>query len=157
MTTRHLLPHGLSLAMALPLAMLIATAALPAAAQNAPLRDPMVPPLSIARPAANPGVLDAASEPPPAPQQLLTVNGKRYVVDGRRRLGVGDALGGTRIERITDSAVWVRDGNTVTRLPFYGSVTKRTVVDAPPTVATQPHRRTSSLSPSPTLTRGESP
>ena len=158
MTTRHLLPHGLALAVALPLAVILAAAALPATAQNAPpLRDPMVPPLSIARPAANPGVLDAAPEPPPTPQQLLTVNGKRYVVDGRRRLGVGDALGGTRIERITDSAVWVRDGNTVTRLPFYGSVTKRTVVDAPPALATQPHRRTSSLSPSPTLTRGESP
>lgn len=153
MTTRHPLPPGLTLAAALAF---VATA-LPAAAQNAPLRDPMVPPLSIARPAANPGVLDAAPEPPPTPQQLLTVNGKRYVVDGRRRLGVGDALGGTRIERITDSAVWVRDGNTVTRLPFYGSVTKRTVVDAPPALATQPHRRTSSLSPSPTLTRGESP
>lgn len=153
MTTRHPLLPGLTLAAALAF---VATA-LPAAAQNAPLRDPMVPPLSIARPAANPGVLDAAPEPPPTPQQLLTVNGKRYVVDGRRRLGVGDALGGTRIERITDSAVWVRDGNTVTRLPFYGSVTKRTVVDAPPALATQPHRRTSSLSPSPTLTRGESP
>lgn len=154
MTTRNSLPPGLTLAVALALV----AAALPAAAQNASaLRDPMVPPLSIARPAANPGVLDAAPEPPPTPQQLLTVNGKRYVVDGRRRLGVGDALGGTRIERITDSAVWVRDGNTVTRLPFYGSVTKRTVVDAPPAVATQPHRGTSSLSPSPTLTRGESP
>lgn len=158
MTIRHLLPQGLALAVALPLAAILTTAALPAAAQNAPaLRDPMVPPLSIARPAANPGVLDAAPEPPPTPQQLLTVNGKRYVVDGRRRLGVGDALGGTRIERITDSAIWVRDGRTVTRLPFYGSVTKRTVVDTPPAAAPVPPRRSTSISPSPTLTRGELP
>ncbi|MBY0468895.1 MAG: hypothetical protein K2Q07_07950 [Burkholderiaceae bacterium] len=154
MNTRCRRPHGLAWAAALGLAVTV----LPAVAQNAPaLRDPMVPPLSIARPAANPGVLDATTEPPPTPQQLLTVDGKRYVVDGRRRLGVGDALGGTRIERITDSAVWVRDGHTVTRLPFYGGVTKRIVVDAPPAAATLPHRRTSSLSPSPTLTKGELP
>ena len=153
MTKHHTLLQGSAMAAAVTF---VATV-MPAAAQSAPsLRDPMVPPLSIARPAANPGAFDVAPEPPPAPQQLLTVNGKRYVVDGRRRLGVGDALGGTRIERITDSAVWVRDGNTVTRLPFYGGVVKRTVVDAPPTAPAVPSRRTSSLTPSHT-SRGDSP
>ena len=137
-------------------ALAIATMALPAAAQSAPaLRDPMVPPLAIARPAAATGSLEDA--PQPAPQQLLTVNGQRYVVDGRRRLGVGDALGSTRIERITDSAVWVRDGNTVTRLPFYGSVTKRTVVDAPPDPDPATGRGSSPVQPFSTSTRGESP
>lgn len=153
MKTRCTIFHSLALATALGAGL----AALPATAQNASaLRDPMVPPLAIARPAANPGAVDVTPEPPPTPQQLLTVDGKRYVVDGRRRLGVGDALGSTRIERITDSAVWVRDGNTVTRLPFYGGVVKRTVVNAPPTASTVPGRRTSSNSPSHT-SRGESP
>lgn len=143
--------------LALASALGTALTALPAAAQNAPaLRDPMVPPLAIARPAANPGAADVAPEPPPTPQQLLTIEGRRYVVDGRRRLGVGDALGGTRIERITDSAVWVRDGNTVTRLPFYGGVVKHTVVNAPPAAPAVPSRRTTSISPAHT-SRGESP
>ena len=142
---------------ALAWALAMVTTALPAGAQNAPaLRDPMVPPLAIARPATSPGSLELSPEPPPTPQQLLTVDGRRYVVDGRRRLGVGDALGSTRIERITDSAVWVREGNTVTRLPFYGGVVKRTVVNAPPSAPAVPSRRTSSISPSHT-SRGESP
>jgi hypothetical protein len=140
------------------IAIAIAISAMPTAAQNVPaLRDPMVPPLSIARPAANAGAADVVAEPPPAPQQLLTVGGRRYVVDGRRRLGVGDALGSTRIERITDSAVWVRDGSTVTRLPFYGGVVKRTVVDTPAPAAAAPSRRRSPLPPFHPSTRGESP
>lgn len=124
-------PHAWACALAL------AGSALCAAAQTAkpaPMRDPMVPPLSIARPAAANLEMGGPAGLPPTPQQLLTVDGRRYVVDGRRRLGVGDALGGTRIERITDSAVWVREGNTVTRLPFYGGVTKQSV-PLPPTAA----------------------
>jgi hypothetical protein len=138
-------------------ALALAATVLPAAAQNAPrLRDPMVPPLAIARP-ANAGAADVAAEPPPAPQQLLTADGRRYVVDGRRRLGVGDALGGTRIERITDSAVWVREGSTVTRLPFYGGVVKRTVVDTPTPAAAATSRRNSPVPTFHPSTRGESP
>ncbi len=138
------------------LALAMSTMALPASAQNATaLRDPMVPPLAIARPATSPGSVEVAPEPPPTPQQLLTVDGRRYVVDGRRRLGVGDALGGTRIERITDSAVWVREGNTVTRLPFYGGVVKHNVSGLPASApAARSRPKTSTLHPS---TRSESP
>jgi hypothetical protein len=138
------------------IALASACAVLPAMAQNAPApRDPMVPPLSIARPAAN--ATEAVAEPPPAPQQLLTVNGRRYVVDGRRRLGVGEPLGSARIERITDSAVWVRDGSTVMRLPFYGGVVKRTVLDTPTPTATASSRRSTPVPPFHPSTRSESP
>lgn len=154
MKTRCMALHNLGLATALG----IALTAGPATAQNAPsLRDPMVPPLAIARPAANPGVFDVAPEPPPAPQQLLTVDGRRYVVDGRRRLGVGDALGSTRIERITDSAVWVRDGNTVTRLSFYGGVVKHHVSPLTPSAAADRSRAKTSVPPFHPSTRGNSP
>lgn len=142
---------------ALTLAVAIATAALPATAQNKPgLRDPMVPPLAISRPAAA-SEAEAAPEPPPTPQQLLTVDGRRYVVDGRRRLGVGDALGGTRIERITDSAVWVRDGNTVTRLPFYGGVVKHNVSSLPASAPAARSRPKTPVPPFHPSTRSESP
>lgn len=121
MKTRCVTLHRLALAKALG----IALTAMSAAAQNTPaLRDPMMPRLAIARPAVHAGVVGAAPTPPPTSQQLLTVNERRHGVDGRRRLGVGNSLGGARIERITDSAVWVRDGNTVTRLTFYGGVVK---------------------------------
>lgn len=153
----HRIAAGRWQTLALAITITTTIAALPAAAQSAPaLRDPMVPPLVIARPAAGLGAI-ASPEPPPAPQQLLTVSGRRYVVDGRRRLGVGDALGGTRIERITDSAVWVREGNTVTRLPFYGGVVKHSVTDLPTSAPTAHSRRSSPVPPFHPSTRGESP
>ena len=139
-------------------ALVLAGSALCAAAQTAkptPMRDPMVPPLSIARPAAANLETGGPAEPPPPPRQLLTVDGRRYVVDGRRRLGVGDSLGSTRIERITDSAVWVREGNTVTRLPFYAGVVKQNVPLLPAATAPTPARgRTPSSS---SLTQGKLP
>ena len=135
----HCKPHDWARTCVLTLA--LAGSALSAAAQTpkpAPMRDPMVPPLSIARPAAANLETGGPSEPPPPPRQLLTVDGQRYVVDGRRRLGVGDALGSTRIERITDSAIWVREGNTVTRLPFYAGVVKQIVPILPAVTAPAP-------------------
>lgn len=155
----HLRPHAWACALALAGTALCAVAQ---TTKSAPMRDPMVPPLSIARPAATNLETGTPAEPPPPPQQLLTVDGRRYVVDGRRRLGVGDALGSTRIERITDSAVWVREGGTVTRLPLYGGVVKQNVSLLPAAASAIPkstpapaHRRASHASPS--STQGELP
>lgn len=154
MKTRCMTLHSLALATVLG----IALTAMPAAAQNAPaLRDPRVPPLAIARPAVNAGAVVAAPAPPPTPQQMLTVNGRRDLVDGRRRLGAGGALGGTRIERITDSAVWVRDGNTVTRLPLYGGVVKHHAIALPPSTPTIRSIPKTSVPPFHPSTRGDSP
>lgn len=161
--SRNCRPHAWARARACALALALAGGALCAAAQTskpAPLRDPMVPPLSIARPAAANLETGGPSEPPPPPQQLLTVDGRRYVVDGRRRLGVGDALGNTRIERITDSAVWVREGNTVTRLPFYAGVVKQSVPLLPAATAPAPQStpaRSRAPHSSPSSTQGELP
>lgn len=155
----HFRPHAWICALALAGTALCAVAQ---TAKPAPMRDPMVPPLSIARPAAANLDTGGPSEPPPPPRQLLTVDGRRYVVDGRRRLGVGDALGSTRIERITDSAVWVREGSTVTRLPLYGGVAKQSVPLLPAAASTIPKStpapaRSRAPHASPSSTQGELP
>jgi len=100
-----------------------------AAAQDGP-RDPMQPPPTL-RPAAAPG--GTATEPAPlVARHLMVIDGVRYVIDGGRRRGVGDLLGGARIERIEDSAVVVRNGRQLQRLPLFAGVVKRPLVEPVP-------------------------
>ena len=97
-----------------------------AAAQDGP-RDPMQPPPAM-RPAAAPG--GTAAEPAPlVARHLMVIGGVRYVIDGGRRRGVGDLLGGARIERIEDSAVVVRNGRQLQRLTLFAGVVKKPVAD----------------------------
>ena len=57
----------------------------------------------------------------------MVIDGVRYVIDNGRRRAVGDLLGGARIERIEDSAVVVRNGKQLQRLPLFAGVVKRPV------------------------------
>ncbi|RVU44428.1 hypothetical protein [Rubrivivax rivuli] len=106
-------------ALFLALAGALAGPAGPAVAQ----RDPLQPPPEARATAsdATPGA-SANAGTPASPRQLMSVDGRRYVVFGTRRHGVGELLGSARIERIDDSAVWVREGGTLTRLPVHGPV-----------------------------------
>jgi hypothetical protein len=105
-----------------------------AGAQEAP-RDPMQPPPSL-RPAASPGGSATAEPPPVVARHLMVVDGVRYVIDNGRRRGVGDLLGGARIERIEDSAVVVRNGKQLQRLPLFAGVVKRPVAEPLPSSTT---------------------
>jgi hypothetical protein len=93
-----------------------------------PMRDPMRPP-AAALPRADSGGALASPAPPPAVRQLLVVDGRRYVVDGTRRRGVGDTLGDARIERIDDDAVLLRRGGELLRLPLFAGVNRRATRD----------------------------
>ena len=104
-----------------------------AAAQDGP-RDPMQPP-PVLRAAPAPGAGATAEPAPMVARHLMVVDGVRYVIDNGRRRGVGDLLGGARIERIEDSAIVVRNGKQLQRLPLFAGVVKRPVADARPTTA----------------------
>lgn len=107
-------------------------AAAAAATPQLPMRDPTLPPTAL-RPLPPPGAASSAdgrtalvaAPPRPTPPTLLVIDGRRYVVDQGRRHGVGDTLVGARIERIDETAVWVRQGGSLRALPMYGSVIKR--------------------------------
>ena len=107
-------------------------------------RDPTVPPIVLqappgvgtgvsvaapapAAPAASASAAAAAQRPVSAAvaHHILIVDGTPYVVDAGRRRGVGEMLGAARIERIEDSAVWVRDGGALKRLPMFGPAVRR--------------------------------
>jgi hypothetical protein len=110
---------------------LLLAAALPLIAAESPrgLRDPMQPP-AVAR-AAAPASADTAAPVAVTARHLLVVDGRRYVVDGNRRRGVGDLLGDARIERIEDAAVVVRTATGTQRLPLFGGVVKQAALDSP--------------------------
>lgn len=93
--------------------------ALPVAAQAT--RDPTRPPLSS-------GAGAAVSAPAAsAPWSLLYVDGKPHVVAGTRLYAEGQMLGAARIERITETEVWLREGGRLRKVAHYPSVRRRSV------------------------------
>ncbi len=120
-------------------ALLLTLGAVHAVDAERPMRDPTVPPIALlvtppagaalsvaAAPAASAtasGV--AAARAPGQPRYILVVDGQRYVIDAGRRRSVGDALGNARIERIDDSAIWVREAGALQRLPMFGPAVRR--------------------------------
>ena len=102
-----------------------------------PARDPTAWPPALrsavaAAQAAQAASGPAAGQPEPAIRQLVFTAGHAYVVQRGRRYGVGEQLDGARIERITEQAVWLRDGSgQLRREALYAGVEKR----PPPTPA----------------------
>jgi len=96
-----------------------------------PARDPMQPPPSVqaaaraAAPAATP--IDPVDV---TPRHVMLIDGRRYVIDHGRRLGVGDLLGEARIERIDDGAVWLREGGVLRQVSLFGGIVKRVVAES---------------------------
>lgn len=129
-------PHRPTLALALSLCGLVLAG--PAAA-----RDPFEPPAAAGRPAA--GHLGPTPQPPaatPEVRHLVQIDGRRYVLDGARRHGVGDLFGEARIECITDAGVVVRDGGALRLLPLFKGVQLHRSDPPSQTVAPATARRT---------------
>lgn len=82
-------------------------------------RDPTQPPASGAQPASVPDPADGFR-----PEQVVTVDGRRYLVVQGRRYGVGDTVRGARIERLDENEVWLRTGQGLRRLPMYRGIEK---------------------------------
>lgn len=140
--TRWLAGLPLDLLLVLPLALLAALS--PASATNG--RDPTEPPAE-ARAAERPGPGGAPAADPEI-RHLVTVDGRRYVLDGARRLGVGERLGALRIECIHDDGITVSDdAGSRRRLPLYGAVQIRPTGPARPTTAACPSAPSSKRNP----------
>jgi hypothetical protein len=101
----------------------------------AALRDPTEPPpaAQAAMAASGAGSVSAAEAgDAPMPRHIVVSNGRSYLIERGRRLGVGDALGHARIERIESDAVWLREGSSTRRVPLYAGVTKRPAIENSP-------------------------
>ncbi len=125
------------------------------------MRDPTVPPAAARPTAATPNAPGGVTAPLSTPKHLVRIDGVPYVVEGTRRRGVGDLLGSARIERITETDVWVSEGGSVTRIQLHGNVVKQVAVESAAAASDSRPARKACKNPkhrcSQTLTRGESP
>ncbi len=113
-----------------------------AAQTGKPTRDPTVPPITLlsptaptvahggTAPSAAPAAVATAASAVPAPRPggsrgILVVDGTRFVIEGGKRHAVGDSVGASRIERIEDDAIWLRDATGVHRMPMFGASVRR--------------------------------
>lgn len=89
-------------------------------AQAQALRDPtLIPPAPASSTAA--GAMGAIGGREPS-LAVLVAHGKPYVMFDARLYAVGDKLGSARIERITESEIWLRDGKDIRKISLYPGV-----------------------------------
>jgi len=90
------------------------------------LRDP------TAEPAYPGGGVGGEARPGPdvAALPVLVVDGRPHVIMGTRLYAPGQMLGAARIERITDTEVWLREGSVLRKVSRYPGVERRSVSPA---------------------------
>lgn len=116
---------------------------LPLAAQQA--RDPTVEPAETASGGQLPKAVEGMS--------VLVRGDQSFLVVGTRLYGPGDTVGTLRVERITETEVWLHDGNTLVKVPRFAGITRKTIPVKPlcaaiaPTADTAPSTSTATASP----------
>jgi len=90
-------------------------------------RDPTVPPL---------GGGDGSGPAKPRASQgawpVVVVDGRVHIAVGTRLYAEGQMLGKARIERITETEVWLREGRELRKVPLYAGVVRRNVPPVQP-------------------------
>jgi hypothetical protein len=88
------------------------------------MRDPTVAPGAQA---TTPGLPTAGSEG----MTVLVRDGKPYLVVGTRLYAVGDTVGQMRVDRITESEIWLHDGHALIKAPRFAGIARTAAVDPP--------------------------
>lgn len=105
------------------LVLLLGLLSLSALAQSQ--RDPTQPP-GVA--SANAAV---ATRPGAPSWSVIVVDGRPHVAVGTRLYAEGQMLGRARVERITETEIWLREGRVLRKVPLYAGVQRRSVPAAP--------------------------
>jgi hypothetical protein len=105
------------------IAVALAVCVLPATAQDG-LRDPTVAP-------AEPSAATGSTTGPTEGMTVLVRDGKPYLVVGTRLHAVGDKVGAMRVEKITESEVWLHDGRAVVKVPRFAGIERTGVLAKP--------------------------
>jgi len=112
---------------------ILLAAALPAAHAQA-VRDPTVPPASAAS-APSAGAARQPADADIGPVAVILREGCPYLVVGTRLYAPGQSLGSSRIERITETEVWLREGRTLHKKPIFSGIVRSSAGGPPPTAA----------------------
>ena len=94
-------------------------------------RDPTVPPASAVG-GPLPGASARAQAPDTGPVAVIVRDGKPYLVVGTRLYAQGQVLGTARVERITETEVWLREGKTLHKKPIFAGIVRTTAGGTPP-------------------------
>lgn len=114
------LPAALPVLMPLLMAACMTTFGTAAVAQD--LRDPTRAPAALeAAPSETPDALPVGSEG----LSVVVRDGKPMLVVGTRLHAVGQQVGSYKIERITETEVWLRDGKGLRKLPRFGGIQRK--------------------------------
>lgn len=104
------------------LGLAVAVQWLPIATHAQAQRDPTVAPASA-------GLASAAATGQPSapaaesnPMTVIVRDGRPYLVVGTRLLAQGQKLGAARIERITETEIWLREGRVLRKIQRYPGV-----------------------------------
>jgi hypothetical protein len=107
------------------------------------LRDPtQVPPEASTLP-------DGSGKPAPNPgMAVLVQDGKPYLVVGTRLVAVGQKVGNAKLERITETEIWLREGKQLTKQSRFSGIQRSVAKPLAPCKApvTKPGTRTKPLS-----------
>ena len=108
-----------------PSACLVLACALAASTplQAQPVRDPTVPPAAMAPSApgdaARPLTIESGAV------SMLVREGVPYLVVGTRLYAQGQSVGPARIERISETEVWLREDGMLRKVPVFGGIERR--------------------------------
>ena len=139
---RRISPVGEALRCALWTLALVAGAAGIHAQQ---VRDPTLAPASASSTPATGAGAGAGANMPMAdavPVAVIVREGRPFLVVGTRLFGQGQMLGDARIERITETEVWLREGKTLRKRPVFTGIERRAAVAAVPAPTCLPSDKT---------------
>lgn len=91
------------------------------------LRDPTLPPAAAGLAATGPGASDEQ-----AAMGVIVRDGRPYLVVGTRLYAQGQKLGQARIERISETEVWLREGGVLRKVPQFAGIQRRMVTSPSP-------------------------
>ncbi|MDP3650442.1 MAG: hypothetical protein Q8R67_02045 [Rhodoferax sp.] len=109
-----------------PVALLLLLLSLRIAAQE--LRDPTLPPSEMGA-----GLGAKANAEPLGAQGMAVIvrDAKSFLVVGTRLYAAGQKVGPARIERITETAVWLREGKVLRKVPRFAGIQRSAAVPVP--------------------------
>lgn len=111
------------------------------------LRDPTLPPAEAglsdnAQSGKSSGVESGA-------MTVIVRNGRPFLAVGTRLYAKGQKLGQARIERISETEIWLREGGVLRKIPQFSGIQRRTVtsVSAKPVCPPRASKKPSSVAP----------
>lgn len=93
------------------------------------LRDPTLPPAEAGL--AGTALSGQSLNIEPGAMTIIVRNGRPYLVVGTRLYAQGQKLGQARIERISETEVWLREGGVLRKVPRFPGIQRRTVTPPP--------------------------